>query len=55
MDLGKRYNLSNTQVMMNEGFAQNYGKLNPKYNYQIGYERKVTGMIKIVFIHFLII
>ncbi|OYR91206.1 SP_1767 family glycosyltransferase [Lactobacillus taiwanensis] len=40
LDLGKRYNLSNTQVMMNEGFAQNYGKLNPKYNYQIGYERK---------------
>ena len=34
LDLGKRYNLSNTQVMMNEGFAQNYGKLNPKYNYQ---------------------
>ena len=24
---------------MNEGFAQNYGKLDPKYNYQIGYER----------------
>ncbi|WP_436340812.1 SP_1767 family glycosyltransferase [Lactobacillus johnsonii] len=40
LDLGKRYNLNNTQVMMNEGFAQNYGKLNPKYNYQIGYERK---------------
>ncbi|WP_314756344.1 SP_1767 family glycosyltransferase [uncultured Lactobacillus sp.] len=40
LDLGKRYNLNNTQVMMNEGFAQNYGKLDLKYNYQIGYERK---------------
>ena len=40
LDLGKKYNLNNTQVMMNEGFAQNYGKLDPKYNYQIGYERK---------------
>ncbi|MGE9987003.1 SP_1767 family glycosyltransferase [Lactobacillus johnsonii] len=40
LDLGKKYNLNNTQVMMNAGFAQNYGKLDPKYNYQIGYERK---------------
>ena len=40
LDLGRKYNLNNTQVMMNEGFAQNYGKLNPKYNYQIGYESK---------------
>lgn len=40
LDLGKRYNLNNTQVIMNEGFAQNYGKLDPKYNFQIGYERK---------------
>ena len=27
LDLGKKYNLNNTQVMMNAGFAQNYGCL----------------------------
>lgn len=36
LDLIRKSNMCNTQKMMNEGFAQNYGKLDPKYNYQIG-------------------
>ncbi|MCC4372563.1 SP_1767 family glycosyltransferase [Limosilactobacillus reuteri] len=40
LKLGHDYNLNNTQVIMNEGVAQNYGKLDPCFNFQIGYERK---------------
>lgn len=40
LKLGHDYNINNTQIIMNEGFAQNYGRLAPDYNFQIGYERK---------------
>ncbi|MRN07381.1 SP_1767 family glycosyltransferase [Lactobacillus sp. 0.1XD8-4] len=40
LKLGHDYDINNTQVIMNEGFAQNYGRLDPWYNFQIGHERK---------------